>query len=202
MTPSMTRSLLTRSVRLGYSRCDWTVSPTGRAQFSGYLDTKLPLDGQIARAGFAFVGCEKHRRSFYRQHYFNWDSFTHLLVRCRGDGRNWFIILNVSDDNMDITWFDRYQYVLYTHGGPYWQWCKIPFSRFYLQNRGYAQEKQDSLPKNSVSQIGFLLADQNTGPFSLEIDYVGAMQDDAWTDETAYEKYWHKENPHHSPGTT
>ncbi|CAG2112915.1 unnamed protein product [Medioppia subpectinata] len=186
----------------GYTRCDWTVSPSGRALFSGYLDTKLPLDGSIARAGYAFVGCEKKRRSFYRQDYFDWNSFTHLLVRCRGDGRNWFIILNVSDEDSDVSWFDRYQYVLYTHGGPYWQWCKIPFSRFYLQHKGYAQEVQSELPKGNVSQIGFLLADQYSGPFNLEIDYVGAIRDDKWTEETAYEKYYHKENPFKSPGTT
>jgi NADH dehydrogenase [ubiquinone] 1 alpha subcomplex assembly factor 1 len=89
------------------------------------MDTKLPLDGRIVRAGYAFVGCERARKSFYRQDFFDWRDFTHLLVRVRGDGRNWLINLNVSDDKCDITWFDRYTYVLYTHGGPYWQWAKV-----------------------------------------------------------------------------
>ena len=112
----------------GYSSCEWKVSPTGRGLFTGYLDTRVPADGLQDRSGFAFLGCEKARRSFFRQAFFDWLQFTHLLVRCRGDGRNYFIILNVSKDNADITWFDRYQYVLYTHGGPYWQWCKVCLS--------------------------------------------------------------------------
>ncbi|XP_054154382.1 complex I intermediate-associated protein 30, mitochondrial-like [Oppia nitens] len=186
----------------GYSRCDWTVSPSGRSLFHGYIDTKLPNDGEIMKAGWAFLGCERHRRSFHRQNYFNWTGFTHLLVRCRGDGRNWIVVLNVSDDKMDVTWFDRYQYVLYTHGGPYWQWCKIPFSRFYFQHKGYAQDQQFPICLHSVSQVGFMLADNTTGPFSLEIDYVGVMRDQNWTEKHAYEHYYHKEHKWRDFGST
>ncbi len=71
-----------------------------------------------------------------------------------------------------------------------------------MQHKGYAQERQLLIQKDQISQIGFLLSDQNTGPFNLEIDYVGAMRDDSWTEETAYEFYFHKENKYLSPGTT
>jgi hypothetical protein len=77
---------------------------------------------------------------------------------------------------------------------------QIPFSRFYLQHKGYAQDYQPIIPLANVSQIGFLLVDQNSGPFSLEIDYVGAMYDSQWVEKTAYESYYHKENPWKSPG--
>ena len=71
-----------------------------------------------------------------------------------------------------------------------------------MQHKGFAQERQPPLPKDNVSQVGFLLNDRNSGPFSLEIDYVGAMRDDNYKEETIYETYYHEENKFHSPGTT
>ena len=71
-----------------------------------------------------------------------------------------------------------------------------------MQHKGYAQERQLHIPMDQICQIGFLLNDRNSGPFSLEIDYVGAMKDNNWTEETAYEKYYHEENKYLSPGTT
>jgi len=45
-------------------------------------------------------------------------------MRVRGDGRSY--VLNISTTGYyDITWNDVYHYVLYTRGGPYWQFVKV-----------------------------------------------------------------------------
>lgn len=48
-----------------------------------------------------------------------------------------------------------------------WQ---LPFTKFVLTNAGYLQDQQMYFPR--IRTIGFTLADHNTGPFHLEIDYI------------------------------
>ena len=93
--------------------------------FSGNLDRTIPKDGKVIRTGYAYVGSEKSRRIFgaFATHEIL-EKFTHVVLRVRGDGRKYFIVFDTSDI-MDTTWFDRHQYMLYTHGGPYWQFVKV-----------------------------------------------------------------------------
>ncbi len=109
----------------GYSSASLTVSPAGYALFSGYLDKTLPKDGKVVRAGYAYMGSLKSRQPFFLpETHHEFYQFTHVVLRVRGDGRRYFIAFDTSD-RLDITWFDRYQYMLYTHGGPYWQYVKV-----------------------------------------------------------------------------
>jgi NADH dehydrogenase [ubiquinone] 1 alpha subcomplex assembly factor 1 len=79
---------------------------------------------------------------------------------------------------------------LYTRGGPYWQLCKIPFSKFYLANNARIVDKQFRfIQSHSISSIGITLADQHEGPFSLEIDFIAVLKDNIDYEEFAYEKY-------------
>merc|ERR1719222_378580 len=62
-------------------------------------------------------------------------------MNIRGDGRKYMINLKVKRD-FDILWNDRWHYPLYTRGGPYWQYVKIPWSKFFLGSRGRIQDRQ------------------------------------------------------------
>ena len=64
------------------------------------------------------------QRSFERVIPYDWSKYTHLMMRIRGDGRNY--LLNIHPDRIfDTNWLDVYQYPLYTRGGPYWQFVKV-----------------------------------------------------------------------------
>ncbi len=62
--------------------------------------------------------------SFKRPRPYDWSEYTHMLIRCRGDGRPYHLILHM-DRYFDIQWHDQYHYPLFTHGGPYWQMAKV-----------------------------------------------------------------------------
>ena len=64
----------------------------------------------------------------------------------------------------------------YGHSLYYIFWCseyisyQVPFTKFVLTNAGYLQDQQMAFPR--IRTLGFTLADWNTGPFHLEIDYI------------------------------
>lgn len=120
----------------------------------------------------------------------DWTAYNMLVLRVRGDGRPYMI--NIGCEGwFDITWNDYYHYILYTRGGPHWQDMKIPFSKFFLTSNGVVQDKQQSVPLNKVTTLGFSASGRGgcAGPFSLEIDYIGLEFDPQWTEEHAYEMY-------------
>lgn len=172
----------------GFSKAELTVSKQNMALFQGHLCCDLPQEGTIRRAGYANIKSAKKRKSFYRDDRFEWNPYTHFIGRMRGDGRTYMITLYI-DGELDMTWNDTYNYYLYTRGGPYWQWVKIPFSKFFFGAAGTIQNQQSELSRHYVSAIGFTIMDQNDGPFKLEIDYLGVMKDDNHHDIFQYEQY-------------
>ncbi|KAM9239832.1 complex I intermediate-associated protein 30, mitochondrial isoform 4-T4 [Leptosomus discolor] len=67
-----------------------------------------------------------------------------------------------------------------------WQ---IPFSKFFLSSRGRVQDQQHPIWLDKVSTLGFTIGDKVDGPFQLEIDFIGLLNDRAHTEEFAYEMY-------------
>lgn len=51
------------------------------------------------------------------------------------------MVLN-SPGLFDLTWGDAHSYPLYTHGGPYWQYETIPFSKFIFTIRNRVMDRQ------------------------------------------------------------
>lgn len=101
------------------------MSPSGRALFSGYIDKTLPKDGKTIATGYAYLGSYKSRGPFFTDESISeFRDFTHFVARVRGDGKRYFVVLDTSE-NMHHTWFSRYKFMLYTHGGPYWQYVKV-----------------------------------------------------------------------------
>lgn len=109
-------------------------------------------------------------------------------MRVRGDGRNYLLIL-ACPGNWDILWNDSYQYVLHTRGGPYWQYVRIPFSKFFFASHGRIQDDQQPVPLSKILTFGITASDKITGNFKLEIDYIGVEYDGSHDEEHAYETY-------------
>ncbi|XP_012255267.2 complex I intermediate-associated protein 30, mitochondrial [Athalia rosae] len=172
----------------GYSNCRLELTKSGRGLFSGHLDTRLPKTGDIKRAGYCNIKTVRARKSFKREANYDWNPYNHLVMRVRGDGRSY--LLNISTAGyFDLMWHDVYHYVLYTRGGPYWQYVKIPFSKFFFASKGRVQDKQEPIPLDSIVNFGITAGDKVTGPFHLEIDYIGVIYDPNHKEEFAYEMY-------------
>ncbi|KHJ83195.1 hypothetical protein OESDEN_17107 [Oesophagostomum dentatum] len=90
---------------------------------------------------------------------------------------------------IDMTWGDSFSYPLHTHGGPYWQYEKIPFSKFFHTVAGRIQDKQHRVHLDDVSSLGIVLMDRIDGDFQLELDYIGVYNDRSHLEEFAYETY-------------
>lgn len=133
----------------GQSHCTLVPSEAGRALFSGDVQSIVPKDGMIKRAGYCniksmrsrvsvpakwllpFAYCNRLRvryrrpqKSFKRDTYLDWSQYNTLVIRLRGDGRSY--LLNLSTEGyFDLWWFDIYHYVLFTRGGPHWQTARV-----------------------------------------------------------------------------
>ncbi|XP_018308467.1 complex I intermediate-associated protein 30, mitochondrial [Mycetomoellerius zeteki] len=172
----------------GFSTVKLEMSSTGTGVFSGTISTRLPKDGRIRYAGYCNMTSIPKQKSFKRDTYHDWSHYTHLVLRIRGDGRCY--VLNLSTRGMfDLTWNDMYHYVLYTRGGPYWQYVRIPFSKFVFSSKGKAQDKQVPVTQHEITNFGISLADDISGHFRLEIDYIGVEYDKFHNEEFAYETY-------------
>jgi len=172
----------------GFSKAELAVSKNNMALFQGHLCTDLPKEGDVKRAGYANMKSLPLRRSFKRDARYNWRNFSHFIARVRGDGRTYVITLH-TPGWWNIHWNDAYHFYLFTRGGPYWQDVKIPFSRFFMGNKGAIQDKQMPIDKEQVNSIGFTVMDTYDGPFQLEIDYIGVLHEKAHNPTFEYEQY-------------
>ncbi|NWI18004.1 CIA30 protein, partial [Crypturellus soui] len=156
----------------------------------GTLNTEVPRDGETQYSGYCSMRSRPLVGSFAKKKYFDWSNFNCLYLRVRGDGRPWMINL-YTDPYFSHNKDDLYNYFMFTRGGPYWEDIKIPFSKFFLSSRGRIQDNQHPiwLDKASFLTLGFTLGDKVNGPFQLEIDFIGLINDRAHTEEFAYEKY-------------
>jgi len=185
----------------GYSTATLTESPNakGKALFSGVIDTRPPNDGRIKWAGYAGIRSVHKLKSFGRVDKLNWDLFSHLILRVRGDGRTYLVNLHYYEE-MDILWNDIHQFPLFTRGGPYWQTVVIPFKSFYLTHMGRIQDHMDWARPEDVVSVGISLMDDVDGPFHLEIDSIkvrmAANKDSARSILTTTENWEEKARPY------
>ncbi|NXX91361.1 CIA30 protein, partial [Centropus bengalensis] len=160
----------------------------------GTLNTEAPRDGETKYSGYCSMRAKPLVGSFARKKYYDWSSFNSLYLRVRGDGRPWMVNI-YTDPYFSHQKDDLYNYFMFTRGGPYWEEIKIPFSKFFLSSRGRVQDSQHPiwLDKASFLTLGFTIGDKVDGPFQLEIDFIGLLNDRAHTEEFAYETY--EKNP-------
>lgn len=154
----------------------------------GTLSTEAPRDGETGYSGYCAIRAKLLKGAFDTKKYYDWSNFNSLYLRVRGDGRPWMINI-YTDPYYSHQKDDLYTYFMFTRGGPYWQEIKIPFSKFFLSSWGRIQDDQYPLWLDKISSVGFTLGDKADGPFQLEIDFIGLLNDRAHTEEFAYEKY-------------
>ncbi|GMS80384.1 hypothetical protein PENTCL1PPCAC_2559 [Pristionchus entomophagus] len=172
----------------GFSSVRFDPTHRGTAVFSGNLSSVIVKDGRVERAGYATIKLED-KAAFNRRKYFTqWMNYSHLMIKCRGDGRSYKVMLH-SPLAIDMTWGDSYSFPLHTHGGPYWQYERIPFSKFFHTVAGRIQDRQQSVSLTDVSSLSITLMDRMDGPFALELDWIGVVHDRSHVEETAYETY-------------
>lgn len=175
----------------GKSTANFTFSKNRTGLFHGYLNKEVPKDGKTKYAGYANITSPKPMKSFGRESQMDWSLFNCLLLRLRGDGRPYLIVIGCNF-YYDINWLNRWSYPVFTRGGPYWQNVKIPLSKFFTTHHGRIQDKQEFLPLKIINSFGITVADSANGPFSLEIDSIALMNDINITDKHAYEMYENK----------
>ncbi|XP_025951636.1 complex I intermediate-associated protein 30, mitochondrial [Dromaius novaehollandiae] len=154
----------------------------------GTLNTEVPRDGETKYSGYCSMRSKPLVGSFAKKKYYDWSNFNSLYLRVRGDGRPWMVNIS-TDPYFSHHKDDLYNYFMFTRGGPYWEEIKIPFSKFFLSSRGRIQDDQHPLWLDKISTLGFTLGDKVDGPFQLEIDFIGLINDRAHTEEFAYETY-------------
>lgn len=174
----------------GFTEAKFELSPGGFGLFHGTLESRVPKDGRIKRSGYANMKSIRVRKSFKREAFYEWGQYNTLVMKIRGDGRSYLINL-ASEGSFDILWNDIYHYVLFTRGGPHWQYVRIPFSKFFLASKGRVQDNQAAVPLNKISSIGFSVGARggHEGQFRLEFDYIGVEYDPSHNEEFAYEMY-------------
>ncbi|KFQ31579.1 hypothetical protein N331_03611, partial [Merops nubicus] len=154
----------------------------------GTLNTEVPRDGETKYSGYCSMRSKPLMGSFARKKYYDWSNFNSLYLRVRGDGRPWMVNI-YTDPYFSHQKDDLYNYFMFTRGGPYWEEIKIPFSKFFLSSRGRVQDNQHPIWLDKISTLGFTIGDKVDGPFQLEIDFIGLLNDRAHTEEFAYEMY-------------
>lgn len=176
----------------GFTNAEFVLGPNKTGIYRGYLDTQVPKDGVIKQTGYTSLYCPQKHKSFSRRVDYALDGFSHLVFKVRGDGRTYMVLLRKGGFNLQYDMFqnDMYSFPLFTRGGPYWQYAKIPFSKFLFSHKGRIQDvNQCRLNGSHVAQIGIALVDGNTGPFQLEIASLTALRDESHTENFAYELY-------------
>jgi len=172
----------------GYSKCELYRSDRNTAIFQGTLSSKLVKDGKMKRAGWCSMKTIDRAAFNWRVRYDEWGDYSHFLIKVRGDGRMYKIMLWVQEF-VDVSWGCSYSYPLHTHGGPYWQYERIPFSKFFLTFSMRIQDDQRKVDRFRINAISIVLMDKIEGDFKLEIDFMGATHDMTHKEKFAYEKY-------------
>ena len=139
----------------GVSRSSIVPTDRGTGLFSGELS--LENNG-----GFASI------RAVVHQDYL--DGYEALEMRVRGDGRSYQLRLRMDEGFDGVS----YQVGFDTQDGE-WRTLRVPFASFRATFRGRQVPDVGPLVPDDIQQVGFMLADKKPGPFSLEVEFVRAV---------------------------
>jgi len=137
----------------GISRGEMLITAQGTGLFQGQLS--LENNG-----GFSSV-----RRDVLEGDFAN---ATRVSVRVKGDGRRYQLRLHPRDGSR-VT----YRAAFDTVSG---EWQTLPFALtdFEPVFRGRIIDSAPPLDADNISQVGFLIADKESGNFKLEVDWIAA----------------------------
>lgn len=95
---------------------------------------------------------------------------TALQVRLRGDGKRYKLTAR-TDDGFDGP---NYQAAISTQAGE-WQTVEVPMTTFVPSFRGRRVTGAPPLAGERIRSLGFLISDQQAGPFRLEVASIAGI---------------------------
>ncbi|ORX95575.1 NADH:ubiquinone oxidoreductase complex I intermediate-associated protein 30 [Basidiobolus meristosporus CBS 931.73] len=155
----------------GFSSAQLELSPEGKGRFHGHLSLELPEQLDIKKSGYAGLRSKNPPSTLWGAQYWDTTPFRYLAVRVKGDHRKYFV--NLQTDGYVKT--DLFQHRLFLKKPGEWETVMIPFRDFILTNNGIIQNRQVNMYREKVKNFGFSIIDRQEGPFSLEIDWIKAM---------------------------
>lgn len=143
------------------------------AVFAGELHTQLPPSEnqgpkKVVRLGFAAA------RAYMPWYLQDVSDFDALEIKLKSDGRRYTVNLQPESFFGD----DLYQGYLVVDKMQKGEWvvAKLPFSDLLLTGRGRVKEVQRSFDHDQVTSLGVSIADDQSGPFRLEVEYIRAAR--------------------------
>lgn len=95
---------------------------------------------------------------------------TSLALRLRGDGKLYQLHLRTNDV------LDGISYRAHFIAPPRWGSLVVPFSAFVPTYRGRVIRRAPPLVRTRVCTLGFMIADGQQGPFTLDVAWVRALR--------------------------
>lgn len=175
---------------IGNSEATFVLTEQKTGLFKGFLrnDFDKPEKMKAIYTGYANITSIPQNKALFRSKFIDLTDYTHFRLKIRGDGRNYmFILKNHSKFQETRTYLIMHP--IYSHGGPYWQELRIPFSKFFQVTHGRISDRQFRFVDNDIVSLGITCMDGIEGPFSLEIDSIAAYKDNQMKEMLAYETY-------------
>ncbi|KAG9289823.1 hypothetical protein G9A89_015403 [Geosiphon pyriformis] len=158
----------------GKSEVNWELTPEAYGKLHGYIRNEIPgNDPGRPICGYAGIKSKNESNIMGLK---VWDTalFRYLMLRVRGDRRRYFVNIQTDSANRKTLW----QHRLFLRRPGTWEVHMIPFKDFVVTNQGIPEHPQIRMLRERVKTVGFSLLDRQEGPFSLEIDYIKAMNTD------------------------
>jgi len=95
--------------------------------------------------------------------------YTGIAARVRGDGKAYKLTLKADTSFNGFA----YQFDVATKKDQ-WMTIRAPFKEFTARFRGKPKPEAPAVKTSAITSFGFLIADKQEGPFSLEIEWIKA----------------------------
>ena len=92
-----------------------------------------------------------------------------LMLKIRGDDRSYSVLVTTLERGR--TWQTKFK----TSGK--WQIVKVPFKKMQMSVMGWRPNASPEIMGDRIRAIGFIIADKNETPFTLEVDWIKAYLD-------------------------
>jgi len=142
----------------GVSRGGLAVSYEGMGRFTGQLSMRN-------NGGFSSVRTQVANASLA--------GYDGVEMRVRGDGRQYTLL--AAPSNARGSWQGNFR------ATQDWQTIRVPFEEMELSVRGWRPSNSPTLTGRDIGIIGLLVADKQTRPFRLEIDWIQGFVNEAAT---------------------
>jgi monofunctional biosynthetic peptidoglycan transglycosylase len=94
-----------------------------------------------------------------------------IRLRVKGDGKTYQLRVRTSDRFDGIAYKADFDTVK-----DQWQELRIPWEEFQATYRGRFISDAPDLKGDQIRQVGFLIAGRQEGPFELEVEFLGSME--------------------------